>query len=101
MVRQCVLAKKRRKEYNYKMTQEGPETQTLADVEKDCDAVNHSSASKINDSGHSAHQRTSGKDPLPQMEEAIWECGGADLEGPSSKLGSGSQASGNGRWKRA
>ena len=56
------------KEDYYKMTQDGP----------DCDAVNQARASKINDSGYSAYQRVFGRNP-PQMEEAILECGGADL----------------------
>ena len=60
------------------MTQDGPEAQTWTDFEKDCDAVNQARASKINDSGYSAYQRVFGKNP-PQMEDAVLECGGADL----------------------
>ena len=60
------------------MTQDGPETQTRTDFEQDCDAVNQARASKINDSGNSASQRVFCKNP-PQMEDAILECGGADL----------------------
>ena len=66
------------KEDIHKMTQDGPEAQTWTDFEKDCDAVNQARASKINDSGHSAYQRVFGKNP-PQMEDAVLECGGADL----------------------
>ena len=36
-----------------KMTQDGPEAQTWADFEEDCDAVHQARASKINDSGYS------------------------------------------------
>ena len=66
------------KEDNYKMTQDGPEAQTWTDFEEDCDAVNQARASKINDSGYCAYQRDFGKNP-PQMEDAVLECGGADL----------------------
>ena len=66
------------KEDYYKMTQDGSEAQTWTDVEEDCDAVNHARVSKINDSGKSAYQRVFGKNP-PQMEDAVLECGGADL----------------------
>ena len=66
------------KEDYYKMTQDGPEAQTWTDFEEDCDAVNQARASKINDSGCSAYQRVFGKNP-PQMEDAVLECGGADL----------------------
>ena len=66
------------KEDYYKMTQDGSEAQTWTDVEEDCDAVNHARVSKINDSGKSAQQRVFGKNP-PQMEDAVLECGGADL----------------------
>ena len=66
------------KEDYYKMTQDGSEAQTWTDVEEDCDAVNQARASKINDSGKSAYQRVFGKNP-PQMEDAVLECGGADL----------------------
>ena len=65
------------KEDYYKTTQDGPEAQTWTDFEEDCDAVNQTRASKNNDSGYSAHQRAFGKN-LPQMEDAILECGGAD-----------------------
>ena len=51
---------------------------TRTDFEEDCDAVNQATASKINDSGKSAYQRVFGKNP-PQMEDAVLECGGADL----------------------
>ena len=60
------------------MTQDGPEAQTWTDFEEDCDAVNQARASKINDSGYSTYQRVFGKNP-PQMEDAVLECGGADL----------------------
>ena len=60
------------------MTQDGPEAQTRTDFEEDCDAVNQTRASKINDSGKSAYQRVFGGNP-PKMEDAILECGGADL----------------------
>ena len=66
------------KEDNYKMTQDGPEAQTWTDFEEDCDAVNQARASKINDSGYKAYQRGFGRNP-PQMEDAVLECGGADL----------------------
>ena len=66
------------KEDNYKMTQDGPEAQTWTDFEEDCDAVNQARASKINDSGYRAYQRGFGRNP-PQMEDAVLECGGADL----------------------
>ena len=62
----------------YKMTQDGPEAQTGTDFEEDCDAVNQARASKINNSGYSAYQRVLGRNP-PQMEDAVLECGGADL----------------------
>ena len=39
------------KEDYYKMTQDRSEAQTWTDSEEDCDAVNESGASKINDSG--------------------------------------------------
>ena len=68
----------RQKEDYYKMTQDGPEAQTWTDFEEDCDAVNQARASNINDSGYSAYQRVFGKNP-PQMEDAVLECGGADL----------------------
>ena len=48
------------------------------DFEEDCDAENQARASTINDSGYSAYQRVFGKNP-PQMEDAVLECGGADL----------------------
>ena len=66
------------KEDYYKMTQDGPEAQTWKDCEAECDAVNQARASKINDSGYSAYQRVFGRNP-PQMEDAVLECGGADL----------------------
>ena len=66
------------KEDYYKMTQDGPEAQTWTDFEEDCEAVNQARASKINDSGYSAYQRVFGKNP-PRMEDAVLECGGADL----------------------
>ena len=66
------------KEDYYKMPQDGPEAQTWTDFEEDCGAVNQARASKINDSGYSAYQRVFGKNP-PQMEDAVLECGGADL----------------------
>ena len=65
------------KEDYCKMRQDGPEAQTT-DFEEDCDAVNQARASKINDSGYSAYQRVFGKNPH-QMEDAVLECGGADL----------------------
>ena len=40
--------------------------------------MNQARASKINDSGYSAYQPVFGSN-LPQMEDAILECGGADL----------------------
>ena len=64
------------------MTQDGPEAQTWTDFEEDCDAVNQARASKLNDTGYSAYQRVFGRDP-PQIEDAILECGGADLSGVS------------------
>ena len=67
------------KEDYYKMRQDGPGAQTWTDFEEDCDAVNQAQASKINDSGNSAHQRVFGRNP-PQMEDAILECIGSDLE---------------------
>ena len=60
------------------MTQDGPQAQTWTYFEEDRDAVNQARASKINDSGYSAYQRVFGKNP-PQMEDAVLECGGADL----------------------
>ena len=66
------------KEDYYKMTHDGPEAQTWTDFEEDCDAVNQARASKINDSGFCAYQRVFGKN-LPQMGDAVLECGGADL----------------------
>ena len=60
------------------MTQDGPEAQTRKDFQEDCGAVNQASASKINDSGYSAYQRVFGRNP-PQLEDAVLECGGADL----------------------
>ena len=66
------------KEDYYKMTQDGPEAQTRTDFEQDCNAVNQARASKINDSGYRAYQRVFGKNP-PQMEDAVLDCGGADL----------------------
>ena len=46
--------------------------------EEDCDAANQPRASKINDSANTAYQRVFGRNP-PQVEDAILECGGADL----------------------
>ena len=66
-----------KEDYN-KMTQDGPKAQTWTDSVEDCDAVNQARASKINDSGYSAYQHVFGKNP-PQMEDAVLECGGADL----------------------
>ena len=66
------------KEDYYKMTQDGPDAQTWTDFEEDCDAVNQARAPKNNHSGYSAYQRVFGKYP-PQMEDAVLECGGADL----------------------
>ena len=66
------------KEDYYKMTHDGPEPQTWTYFEEDCDAVNQARASKINDCGKSAYHRVFGKNP-PQMEDAVLECGGADL----------------------
>ena len=66
------------KEDYYKTTQDSPEAQTWTDFEEDCDAVNQARAPKINDSGNSAYQSVFGRDP-PQIEDAILECGGADL----------------------
>ena len=60
------------------MTQDGPEAPTRKDFEEDCDAVNQAKASKNNDSGYSAYQRVFGRNP-PQMEDAVLECGRADL----------------------
>ena len=54
-------ARKDWKEDYYKMTQDGPEAQTWTDFEEDCDAVNQARASKINDSGYSAHQLVFGR----------------------------------------
>ena len=54
-----------------------PKAQTRTDFEEDCDAVNQARASKINESGYSAYQRVFGRN-LPQTEDAIMECGGAD-----------------------
>ena len=62
----------------YKMTQDGPGAHTWTDSEEDCDAVNQARTSKINDSGYSAYQHVFGKNH-PQMEDAVLECGGADL----------------------
>ena len=62
----------------HKTTQDDPEAQTWTNFVEDCDAVNQARASKINDSGYSAYQRVFGRNP-PQMEDAILECGGADL----------------------
>ena len=64
------------------VTKDGPEAQTWTDFEEDCDAVNQASASKINDNGYSAYQRVFGRNP-PQMKDAIFECGGANLEAVS------------------
>ena len=66
-----------KEDYN-KMTQDGPEAQMWTDFEEDCDVVNQARASKNNDSGYSAYQRVFGRNP-PQMEDAVLECGGADL----------------------
>ena len=66
------------KEDYHETTQDGPEAHTWTDFEEDCDAVNQAKASKINDSGYNAYQRVFGRNP-PQMEDAILECGGADL----------------------
>ena len=66
------------KEDWYKTTQDGPEAQTSTDFEEDCDAANQPRASKINDSANTAYQRVYGRNP-PQVEDAILECGGADL----------------------
>ena len=66
------------KEDCYKTTQDGPEAQTWTDFEEDCDAVNQARASNINDSEYSAYQRVFGRNH-PQMQDAILECGGADL----------------------
>ena len=60
------------------MTQDFPKAQTWTDFEEDCDAVNQARASKINDRGKRVYQRVFGKNP-PQMEDAVLECGGADL----------------------
>ena len=65
-------------EDSHKTTQDGTEAQTWTDFEEDCDAVNQARASKIKDSRYSACQRVFGRN-LPQMEDAILECGGADL----------------------
>ena len=68
-------ASKNWKEYYHKMTQDGPEAQTWADSEEDCDAVNQARASKINDSGYSAYQRVFGKKKMlfpPQMEKMLF-----------------------------
>ena len=77
MARQNVRTRIGKEDY-YKMTQDGPEAQTWTDFEEGCDAVNQARATKINDSGKSAYQRVFGKNP-PQMEDAILECGRADL----------------------
>ena len=76
----------------HKTTQDGPEAQTWTDFEEDCDAVNQVRASKITDSGYSAYPRVFARN-LPQMEDAILECGGADLGVVSRdpKLGQGEQ----------
>ena len=66
------------KEDYYKMTQDGPEAQKWTDFEEDCHAVNQARASKINGSRYSAYQRVLGRNP-PQKEDAVLECGGADL----------------------
>ena len=66
------------KEDYHKMTLDGTEAQTWTDFEEDCDAVNQARASQINDSGYSAYQRVFGKNP-PQREDAVLECGTADL----------------------
>ena len=92
------------KEDYCKMTQNGPEVQTWKDFEEDCDAVNQARASKINDSGYSAYQRVLGRNP-PQMEDAVLECGGADL-GVVSRQQTGELAASlaldqKRRWKRA
>ena len=71
------------KEDYYQMRQDGPEAQTWADIEEDCDAVNQARASKINGRGYNANQRVIGRNP-PQMEDAILDCGGTDL-GVTSK----------------
>ena len=62
----------------FKMTGDGPEAQTWTEFEEDCAAVNQARTSKISDSGYSAYQHVFGRNP-PQMEDAILECGGADL----------------------
>ena len=66
------------KEDYYKMTQDDPGAQTWTDSEEDCDAVNQARTSKINDSRYSAYQHVFGR-ILPQMEDAILECGEVDL----------------------
>ena len=60
------------------MTQDCSEVQTWTDFKEDCDAVNQARASKINDREYSAYQRVFGNNP-PQMENAVLECGEADL----------------------
>ena len=60
------------------MEQDGPEAQTWADFEEDCDAVNQARAFKINDGGYGAYQLVSAetfhrwKMPLWNAEGAIW-----------------------------
>ena len=86
------------------MTEDGPEARTLKDFEEDCDAVNQAKASKNNNSRYSAYQRVLGRN-FPQMENAVLECGGADL-GVVSRQQTGELAASlaldqKRRWKRA
>ena len=88
----------------YRMTRDGPEAPTWKDFEEDCDAANRARASKINDSGYSAHHRVLGRHP-PQVEDAVLECGGEDL-GVMSWQQTGELAANlaldqKRRWKRA
>ena len=64
------------KEDYCKMTQDGPEAQTGTDFEEGTAMLPE--RQKNNDSGYSAYQRVFDRNP-PQMEDAVLECGGADL----------------------
>ena len=65
-------------EYYYKMTQDGSETSTRKVFEEDRVTVNQTTASKNNHSRCSEYQRFLGNN-LPQVEDAVLECGGGGI----------------------
>ena len=66
------------KDWKERLLEDDTRRPRSTDVDGFCDAVNQARASEINESGYSAYQRVFGRNP-PQMEDAVLECGGADL----------------------